>query len=181
MIFLFDFDILCFTLSKQMHLAIQLQAIQALNKGLNIWMFRWCIQNKYSFWGLHIHTNRERLITLNRFLSIPVLTDFQDFNLTDTDFLFRKNKITIPIPIFPKIPINRYRHRLLVYPYIRITLLFLALWTQASTPTFLVLLGPFWSYRIKNSLSLKILTIFDIKVLWVILTFKVIYLYGKYK
>ena len=35
-IFLFDFDIFCFALSKQMRHAIQLQAIQALNKGLNI-------------------------------------------------------------------------------------------------------------------------------------------------
>ena len=32
----FDFDMFCFPLSKQMRHAIQLQAIQALNKGLNI-------------------------------------------------------------------------------------------------------------------------------------------------
>ena len=32
----FDFDMFCFALSKQMRHAIQLQAIQALNKGLNI-------------------------------------------------------------------------------------------------------------------------------------------------
>ena len=55
--------------------------------------------------------------TLNRFLPIPILTDFENFNLTDTDTDFQiwttyryrffppKNNIPIPIPMLYILPI----------------------------------------------------------------------------
>ena len=51
---------------------------------------------------------RKDRFTLNRFLSILILTDFQDFNLTDTNFLFRKNNI--PIPIIPIIGLSIHKN-----------------------------------------------------------------------